>query len=102
MAFPEHCLCPYMCWPRARMEKLCPHEQRERDGRGERWRGAQKQREFKIKTPAHAEKSLLTDGPGCPPGFFTQLASCAALMKSHLGVWVWGMDRFEIRDGKSE
>lgn len=45
MAFPEHCLCPYVCWPRAR--KLCPHEQREGDGRGERRRGAQKQRELK-------------------------------------------------------
>lgn len=22
MAFPELCLCPYMCWPRARVETL--------------------------------------------------------------------------------
>lgn len=40
-AFPHTCAGPGPAW------KLCPHEWREGDGRSERWRGAQKQRELK-------------------------------------------------------
>lgn len=54
-----------------------------------------------IKTPTHREKSLQQMGLPMPWALRAVGSMCSA-SRSHLRVWVRGLDHFEMCDGRSE